>query len=110
METAIRKAIEGGYKDNLSSLPIRFEKTYVFWGEANSESEVAMMYFCDILLDPLFWQALGKAEGWNSYILDEKDEGKIVPPNEWKIKQFEFIDHIQQGKDIDSFFKDLLTR
>ncbi len=48
MEKAIRKAIEGGYK--------------IEW---SMDVAVNGYYRSHILLDPLFWQALGKAEGWD---------------------------------------------
>lgn len=60
--------------------------------------------FYSPLLDPLFWQALGKAMGWkeemwwvNNYI------------EAWKYHWHRFIDHLAEGKDADSFFQDLLS-
>lgn len=44
MKNAIQKAAEGGYKVNSKYIEMEEAKSY-------------------ILLDPLFWQALGKAEG-----------------------------------------------
>lgn len=50
METIIKCAIEGGYK--------RYEEHLAnSWGTDT--------YFPMVLLDPLFWQALGKSCGWN---------------------------------------------
>lgn len=49
MEEIIKKAIEGGYKVN--GHPLR-------WNEKTK----SLMY--PMILDPLFWQSLGKACGW----------------------------------------------
>lgn len=48
MEAIIQKAIEGGYVD---------------LAHPEHETEQAIT-----VLDPLFWQALGKACGWNGYV------------------------------------------
>lgn len=82
------------------------------------------------LLDTLFWQALGKQQGW----------GKDIPPEDWlckacyggdcggceerikenikaffNTKEYDwkhywhlFIDHIAEGKDVDDFFNNLI--
>lgn len=47
MESIIKKAIEGGWSHK-------------------APKEVKEFYFKDIFLDPLFWQALGRACGWDS--------------------------------------------
>lgn len=60
-----------------------------------------------IFLDPYFWQALGKAEGWEPNFID-KTSKKIEANGEWLQMQHEFIDHLAEGKDIDSFFINLL--
>ena len=44
----------------------------------------------DVLIDPLFWQALGKGLGWE--------------PEEWKWQAKWFMEHLMEGKDIQSFF------
>lgn len=88
MEEAIKRAIEGGWKPKrvvLDQITMRHE---------------------EILLDPLFWQALGKAEGW-------KQEGvissaKMAKKPDWVYQWIKFIEHLAEGKDADSFFKELL--
>lgn len=83
MEEAIKKAIEGGYLkalNDITGLPSDFL----------NESAV--------LLDPLFWQALGKAEGWIYPV------GGMNGLREWH----KFIDHLAEGKDAESFFTNLL--
>lgn len=101
MEKAIRTAIEGGY-------------IYKRWNENIPMYDLHPTEYSDIFLDPLFWQALGKALGW-----DEKDKelktsyhdgvGFVSPWPHWKYFWHLFIDHCAEGKDIDSFFEELLN-
>lgn len=74
----------------------------------------------EAFLDPLFWQALGKAEGWeedSGVIFNHRFEGyqnDLIPArfyptqNSWQFYQHEFIDYIAEGKDIDYFFNKLI--
>lgn len=95
IETAIKKAIEGGYD------PVK-----------NPYKRYKLEDF--ILLDPLFWQALGKAEGWkyisieNGITVRVKRPTNYISSEEWLVRWHSFIDHIARGKDINSFFEDLL--
>ncbi len=73
-ETLIKKAIEGGYKD---------------YTETSGSS--TKKYHSDILFDPLFFQALGKACGWE--YTQDKLKIEAIDPNEreqiakeWNIK------------------------
>ena len=56
-----------------------------------------------ILLDPSFWQCLGKSLGWD----------KIPNPNDydlvggWRWQWHKFIDGLTKGKSIDSYFDTL---
>jgi hypothetical protein len=65
-------------------------------------------YSSALFLDPKFWQALGKARGW--------DEGKItteeyseVPADMWMwhFQWHRFIDHLAAGENAESFFAKL---
>ena len=79
------------------------------------------LYVEQILLDPLFWQALGKQQGWTE--IDKIKEKTIkmaggIPRNIDGINGnigyhtlhywHSFIDHIAEGKSADSFFEGLL--
>lgn len=75
---AIKKAIEGGY-DRTRSRGLEGE---------------CRINFC--LLDPQFWQCLGKAMGW-----DETG----VPLSLCQLHRF--VDHLWRGETPESFFKDL---
>lgn len=93
METAIKKAMEGGYPQ------ASYLKQEIF------------------LLDPLFWQALGKGCGWTSICnvcrkiyVDECFINHVGQPigSVWKYNWHRFIDHLAEGKDAESFFTSLL--
>lgn len=102
MNNAIKRAIEGGWKPK--STPTGLYHFQSFDG---------------YLIDPLFWQALGKAEGWKSRFeistgLVWEDtlecpmsDGKLV--DKWEYEMHRFIDHLIAEKPIDDFFNNLLT-
>ncbi len=65
----------------------------------------------DIFLDPSFWQALGKARGWGKKTLSNgmvADVGRDGYINVWQSYWHDFIDHLAEGKDAESFFAELL--
>ena len=104
MKNAIKRAIEGGYLDN-AGLTVTQWNLY-------KEGQLSWHVFTH---DPKWWQALGKAEGWGDKLMfcgvcgnglgrDSDD----VFEEEWKYHWHRFIDHIAEGKDIDSFFNQLL--
>jgi Uri superfamily endonuclease len=86
----IEKAIEGGYAQEVGKRVIK----------EGSKDENSDIYF--ILLDPLFWQSLGKALGWGI----EKDDVQWHLPEKWKQEWHWFIDHLIEGKSIESFFEE----
>ncbi len=82
MENIIKKAIEGGYKLEKSdaiNAKFHFNKAEINgtfcisylheWhpssGPSKWEEDRKHFRYSEILLDPLLWQALGKACGWN---------------------------------------------
>lgn len=62
MENIIKKAIEGKYKFN--NKEIIYEPVYKHIVALSSQDNGDIVSFGLIVLDPLFWQALGKACGW----------------------------------------------
>src|SRR3990167_6920478 len=102
MEKAIKKAIEGGYK--LPWISARHISTIVRYKDNYSV----------LFLDPLFWQALGKAEGWSTYAVCQLHGNECLLKCdrafafEWIYQWHKFIDHLAEGKDINSFFNELL--
>ena len=103
MENAIKKAIEGGYRS--SEFPNYRSRTAILSYrdyEKGGAYSIEQMKWSDILLDPLFWQALGNNQGWGFY--EEK-----IEEDEWRDKWHNFIDHLAEGKSINSFFENLLV-
>lgn len=70
---------------------------------------IALEYWGETLLDPLFWQALGKQQGWDftrrtGTVLDKLPERR----HEWERHWHGLITHLSNGGDIDTFFNNLL--
>jgi hypothetical protein len=86
-EQAIHKAIVGGYEKHISLLG-----THLYYVEKGP-----------ILLDPLFWQALGRALGWMEGV-----GKKYLAYNQWWLQPWHgFIDHLAHGGSPESFFENL---
>lgn len=95
LQDAIKKVVEGGWK---------FKEDY-FIG--------ALLKNSQFLLERDFWQALGKSMGWE----DEQPghDGKstlaidysLPRQQDWLFYWHCFIDHLAEGKDINSFFETL---
>jgi hypothetical protein len=107
MKQAIKLAIEGGY----------------FWkGEMNEKQKEKVItilneHWQEVVVDKDFWQALGKAMGWVKYTRADgcgADNPRIEDmPNQgwkesWEHHWHRFKAHLAEGKDADSFFKELL--
>lgn len=98
VEEAIKKAIEGGYP---------------FWGKTNArafEGVDTNDHLSDILLDPSFWQSLGKAIGWGkTKNFESRREDSLLDlwPEEWQVYWHIFIDHLAGGKTVEEFFESL---
>ena len=122
LEQAIEKAIDGGYQPIMyESSDSHYSDIWIFIGGFD---------YCipEIVLDPLFWQALGKSEGWEkstttftvkkqeisdcsgrSYVREKHTVTRPVrnAHNIWLKKWHRFIDHLAEGKTIDSYFETL---
>lgn len=102
LENAIREAVEkGGY------IPPSVEH--------ESEMAAAVTYFVSypyrVLLDPLFWSALGRARGWEGdnfyagHTWQYNDRlAQITLLDDWENTMHDFIQHLIEGKDAESFF------
>jgi hypothetical protein len=97
MEKAIRKSIEGGWEP---------PKDYAFI-DSRTWTNKAEISGGEILLDPLFWSCLGKALGWGQEPIAYKEPGHF-PVREYLMFWHQFIDRIDEGKDAESFFNELL--
>lgn len=122
---AIEKAIEGGWK------PKDFEgfnysarkQEVIFWKVLPREKALPHLIpqyerilgkpphmkwswqFERIALDPLFWQALGKALGWHDGYVEFAAMGFS---NEWKLTAHRFYDLILTGGDTEAYWKEIL--
>ena len=132
---AIQKAIEGGWRPKGSRIrnPKNVELELddiedivdpTFYADAQGFRQSVASLF----LDPSFWQALGKSLGWGVSLENSRVcsgcksipyyEANCIKVNKcnmthikgynWKYQWHRFITHLSEGKDADSFFKDLL--
>lgn len=100
LEQAIKDAGTVGYKD-ISSIgafvPGAKPAIYIH--------ELATLYKERTLLDPAFWQALGKARGWGSYGVGT--HSGFYPNEGWLVNWHALIDHLAADGTIEEFFKSL---
>ena len=97
IKDAIHKAIEGGWRkgdrpiieQSLDTLWVRFERE-------EKERSLPVMYLSDLLLDPKFWQALGKSEGWEGNGWNKKPL--------WLNGMHKFIDNLAQDQSLEEAF------
>ena len=84
---AIEKAIEGGYIHSSYNL------------EAVLADGMEFGLIEELVLDPSFWQYLGKAEGW----------GYVSPyqKTSWETEWHRLIDHLSEGGTIEKYFEKL---
>lgn len=130
MKEAIIKAIEGGWEPvDFTDTPIE-NRGVLFYDDMpadGKDAEPGHVYFYDTdypdegwyagmlmnlaLLDPGFWKGLGQSMGWGNVTLNGSTwkTGRDGYLNVWQSYWHDFIDHVAEGKDIDSFFKHLLA-
>ena len=125
IEQAIKEAVEKGWE--------RPQKAFAYGADAMEDIWVVedrddlfqledIYVIQEALLDPAFWQALGKARGWQTscFHLDESGRyeayrhtakcGVSTAKSYWELQWHRFIDHLAEGKDAESFFKGLPTK
>ena len=116
MKQAIEKAIEGGYEP-FKTFKMEEARDVEFIGDDMSVyvprfTNVAHASINRILLDPLFWQALGKAMGWEDgdsrAYWTREDSHKVVLLDRWQNEMHSFIDHLASNGNADDFFNELL--
>lgn len=114
IEEATKKAIEGGFWDYFELLPLeRAEcrldgktKTVI----ATGDGLIVGRQLEELLLDPSFWQSLGKALGWRDYSnadLCRECVTKYSPMSGWRAYWHRFIDHLADGKSAELFFESI---
>ena len=98
IQNAIEKAIEKGWQG----------------ANGSTESDCHSCEFIDgMLLDPKFWQCLGKAMGWDeeapkgyTAFKDIKDEFGHTQ-SYWNYMWHRLIDHLSEGETIEKYFEEL---
>lgn len=104
IEQAIEEAVQTGWRPSKYHHDLDYvgDKAAYFFqtqhGDKRFPSEGT--WLSEIFLQPSFWQALGKARGWG------EGDGS-VKVWDWRGYWHRFIDHLAEGKDAESFFKDL---
>ena len=91
------KAIEGGYDIQYQFMTGDSVDTYL-------ESEKFQKDKFKILLDPKFWQAVGRVEKWDT------EHGKVVGDriySEAEYKQHQMLQALWEGKSLDEYIKTL---
>lgn len=108
IQQAIFKAIDSGFIYEVgSALPQKMSLEMDYKGDG--------VYVDSVLLNPLFWQSLGKAMGWGNFEgkMDmhknpiTKEETQYFVDKLWKEEWHRFIDHLVEGKEAESFFEKL---
>ena len=90
IQETIQKAIDGGWKKEFVVEPM----------------DTPQANFAKAMIDPLFWQALGKAMGWKDS--DECGSCKCpVTQEAWYYHWHRFVDHLAKDRSIESFFEQL---
>ena len=127
-EKAIKRMVRVGYPS-----VGRFALKEEYKDDKNAQQTVVkhlVANIYEILLDPLAWQALGKAEGWGGKFVERTISAKTVSKvtrngvveveypehtrkyalrsERWEKKMDSLMPHIRKGGDIESFFKEIL--
>jgi hypothetical protein len=115
MNEAIKLAIEkGGYKVDEITTPLKkCEQDPVIKERVNIEGSNGYWdWFCynDFIVDPLFWQALGKAIGWR-----QRDKAWLAynqyncEGKEWLFYAHLYFDLVFTGGDTEKFWQELTS-
>lgn len=105
---AIQKAFKNGWRHNR----IGEMKSM---GQQGAKALLLSLGY-EFLLDPLFWQALGKAMGWSKLVVVPYDVTSMAEKEwqikfhtipEWQYRWHRMIDHLANGGTIKSFFETL---
>jgi len=129
MQNAIKKAIENGYEeqDGYKSVSCKIHKDSTYTISYSDKSTCHCCYSIlsnqnKMLLDPLFWQALGKQQGWDGkkkycILSGEETDSRYCsscydcPAHKYNFPEYywhNFIDHIAVGGSIDDFFNQII--
>lgn len=124
MNKAIKLAIEkGGYKSEslsegdraycpygIGDISLGYSgRIYITKLRKNGEPGRKLQYWNmnEAVLDPLFWQALGKALGWEKYRQPRK-KNLIGLQDDWIVHAYDYLAIRLTGGDEEKFWKELL--
>lgn len=107
LKTAIEKVIEVGWEPkpdpHLLSQAMEYLKGGIrFYTSGFKDGTGFILSYEEILLDPLFWQSLGKSMGWEKGI-----DTYPYKNSAWKEKWHSLIDHLASGGSIEDFFNEI---
>jgi hypothetical protein len=116
IEQALTIATKGGYhirgSDGIDTSYEGASNEYSAWTR-NDNHSTFMVTVEETFLDPVFWQALGHALGWDHKLMTvhamENGRPTMVTKSQqhWLAHWHRFIDHLAEGKDAASFFASL---
>ena len=73
----------------------------------DNQEIIGLVCLSDILIDPLFFQCLGKAMGWEGKTYFQIGSRFSEHYADWKIEWHRFIDHLASGETIEKYFESL---
>ena len=97
IQNAMQKAIEGGWNKESFVCPM----------------DTPSANFARAMLDPFFWQSLGKAMGWptRGHTPEEIKRGNEAlgqgTTKDWLYHWHRFIDYLAEGKSVEDFFENI---
>ena len=116
IEQAIDKATSEGYhiygSDGMDTSYGGASKEYSAWTRKDNQSTFIVAVE-ETLLDPEFWQALGRALGWDCemitvHVVDNGRPTVVTRAGQhWRYHWHRFIDYLADGKGAESFFENL---
>ena len=112
VQRAIELSIEGGWRAAEKPFIDKSETGWVTVGFNNVTTNV-LVWHHEILLDPSFWQCLGKRKGWEyhhafwCYANEKGGKCDCSPEDEKLYHWHRLIDHLADGGTIESYFATL---
>ena len=107
LSKCIKLAIKHNYHDfdfiSCNETSVRLRSSETGGGYINFDYKWA-----EILLDPAFFQALGRGLGWQEKGYPDKYEGHWKA--QWSYEHHRLIDWIDDGKSVEEFMRLLLTK
>ena len=106
LQEVITKAIEGGFSSQVAIEHVE---------DLKSHKTLTIHDYGWVFVREDFWQSLGKAMGWNvsepqvtrSKVGIEGGEFKGYVHNGYVVHWIDFVEHLAEGKDAESFFESL---